>query len=291
MHLPSKIPIAIKRYFLSTGIALLIALLYTPLLIYWYDGWLHKTIGIEHEYFSHGLIGIPYAAFIAGTQRKQWQKLPNSSHFSGAILLAVAGLFYLTGLSDLVNLSLPAMLAGLCLWLKGIPGLKLEAMPLLFVFLATPNHIPYLIEPYAFPLQHLIAVTAGFILTHFGLDVTVQQISLYVSGRIVEVAPHCAGLKMLFTSLYVSLLLLHWTGVGNSRLKSILFLVSTIVISLSSNITRNALLTLFYGTGREAAFDWLHKGWGGDLYSACILGILVLLLNGMEKIFPSQPEP
>ena len=288
MHIHRQIPIAIERYLFSAAIVILLVLLYAPLLIHWYDGWLHKTIGIEHEYFSHGLISLPYALYIAWIHREPWRKLPNSSHPLGAFLLAIAGVFYLSRLSDLVNLSFPLILTGICLSLKGIPGFKLQRIALLFVLLVTPNYIPYLIEPYALPLQHFIATIAGFILTQLGLDVTVENIYLYVRGTIVEVAPHCAGLKMLFTSLYVSLMLLHWTGVWSDRNKSILFLAIAIVASISSNILRNTLLTLFHGTGREKAFEWLHAGWGGDLYSACVLGILVLILNGMEKYLPSK---
>jgi len=266
----------------------LLVLLYAPLIVHWYDGWLNKNISIEHEYFSHGLIGLPYAGYIAWTNRKCWRRLPNSSHPLGTFLLVLATLFYLSRLSDLVNLSLPVMLVSICLSLKGIPGLKLQAMSLLFIFLASPNHIPYLIEPYALPLQHFIAEISGLILIKVGLNVRVEEIYLYVNDRIVEVAPHCAGLKMLFTSLYVSLILLDWTGVWDSHKRSILFLASTSIISISSNILRNTLLTYFHGTDRETLFNWLHAGWGGDLYSACILGLLVLLLNGMEKYFPSQ---
>lgn len=288
MQIRRHISIALEKYLFSAAIVVLLVLLYAPLLIHWFNGWLHKIIGIEHEYFSHGLIGLPYALYIAWTHRDRWRKLPNSSHPLGAFLLAIAGIFYLSRWSDLVNLSFPLILTGICLCLKGIPGFQLQRMPLLFVVLATPNYIPYLIEPYALPLQHFIATTAGCILTQLGLDVTVENIYLYVSGRIVEVAPHCAGLKMLFTSLYVSLMLLHWTGVWNYRNRSILFLAIATVVSISSNILRNTLLTLFHGIGREKAFEWLHAGWGGDLYSACMLGMLVLLLNGMEKYFPSK---
>ncbi|MEG4031736.1 MULTISPECIES: cyanoexosortase B [unclassified Microcoleus] len=288
MHIQRKIRIVFKRYLLAEGITVLLILLYAPLLVHWYNGWLNKNISIEHEYFSHGLIGLPYAAYMASMNRKCWRSLPNSPHFLGGFLLVLATLFYLSRLSDLVNLSLPVMLASICLSLKGIPGLKLQVMPLLFVFLASPNHIPYLIEPYALPLQQFIAEASGWILIKIGINVRVEEIYLYVNERIVEVAPHCAGLKMLFTSLYVSLILLDWTGVWNSRKKSLLFLVITSIISITSNIFRNTLLTYFHGTDREALFNWLHAGWGGDLYSACILGLLVLLLNGMEKYFPSQ---
>jgi cyanoexosortase B len=288
MHIQGRIRIVLKRYLLGEGITVLLVLLYAPLLVHWYDGWFNKNISIEHEYFSHGLIGLPYAAYIAWTNRKVWLRLPNSPHPLGSFFLLLATLFYLSRLSDLVNLSLAVMLAGICLCLKGFPGLKLQGMPLLFVFLASPNHIPYLIEPYALPLQHFIAETSGWILINVGLNVRVEEIYLYVNDRIVEVAPHCAGLKMLFTSLYVSLILLDWTGVSSSHKRSILFLASTSIISVTSNILRNTLLTYFHGTDRERLFTWLHAGWGGDLYSACILGLLVLLINGMEKYFPSQ---
>ncbi|MEG4283534.1 cyanoexosortase B [Microcoleus sp. A006_D1] len=288
MHIQRRIRIVLKRYLLGEGITVLLVLLYAPLLVHWYDGWFNKNISIEHEYFSHGIIGLPYAAYIAWTNRNSWLRLPNSPHPLGSFFLVLATLFYLSRLSDLVNLSLGVILAGICLCLKGIPGLKLQGMPLLFVFLASPNHIPYLIEPYALPLQHFIAEASGSILTKVGLNVRVEEIYLYVNDRIVEVAPHCAGLKMLFTSLYVSLILLDWTGVWSSRKKSILFLATASIISISSNIVRNTLLTYFHGTERETLFHWLHAGWGGDLYSACILGLLVLLLNGMEKYFPSH---
>ena len=152
--------------------------------------------------------------------------------------------------------------------------------------LAEPHSLPH--RTYALPLQQFIAEASGWILIKIGINVRVEEIYLYVNDRIVEVAPHCAGLKMLFTSLYVSLILLDWTGLWNSRKKSLLFLVITSIISISSNIFRNTLLTYFHGTEREGLFAWLHAGWGGDLYSACILGLFVLLLNGMENYFPSQ---
>ncbi len=290
MQINRKVPINIEQYFLNAAILLLILLLYAPLLIHWYDGWLNKTISIEHEYFSHGLIGLPFAGYIAWTKRHKWKQLPNQTHPLGAILLLISGLFYWTGLPDLANLSFPLMLAGLCLWFKGILGLKLQAIALLFVLLATPNNLPYLIEPLALPLQKFIATTAGFILTQFNFDVNVEQIYLFVNGQIVEVAPHCAGLKMLFTSLYVGLMLLYWTGLLSHRLLSIGFLISAALISIVANIIRNTLLTFFHGTGQDGLFAWLHEGWGGDLYSASMLGLLVLLINAIQNYWFSDLE-
>jgi cyanoexosortase B len=291
MQIRQKYPNIIEQHLVGGAILTLLAVLYAPLLWHWvYNGWLNKNIGIIHEYFSHGLIGLPFAAYIAWLDRKKWKRLPDAAHPLGAALLVLGGIFYLSGLPDFVNLSFPAVLAGLCLWLKGFPGFKLLAFPLVLVLLATPNQVPYLIEPYALPLQSFIASTAGFILTQFGMAVRVDDINLYVGGRIVEVAPHCAGLKMLFTSLYVGLMLLYWTDTWRSRTKSVVFLTSAVFISVTANIIRNTLLTFFHGTGQEHAFDVLHEGWGGDLYSACMLGTLVLVINAINQYFPDSSE-
>lgn len=286
-----KLPCQIADRSLSLTASGLMLLLYAPLLLHWYDGWLNKNISIEHEYFSHGLIGLPFAAYLVWSSRDRWQQEPSAAHVGGILLLLVGVIFYLSGLSDLVNLSLPIVLAGLCLWLKGVAGLRLQAFPLLLVFLATPTEMPYLITPYTLPLQRFIAGAAAFILLQCGINVQVNQIYLVVNNQIVEVAPYCAGLKMLFTSLYVGLMLLCWTdtcpprkGCGAiSRSITLWFFASIVALSISANIVRNTLLTFFHGTGREQAFDWLHEGWGGDLYSAIMLGLLVLLLRGIER--------
>ncbi|MEC4817433.1 MAG: cyanoexosortase B [Scytonema sp. PMC 1069.18] len=268
----------------------ILVLLYSPLLLHWWDGWVNKSISIEHEYFSHGIIGLPFAAYLCWKNRTRWQRLPNDSHPLGAILLVIGGIFYLSGVSEYVNLSFPAILTGLCFWFKGVPGFKLQSFPLLLVFLATPTSIPYLITPYTMPLQSFIAGTAGFILSQLGMQVIVDGINIYTQGGIVEVAPYCAGLKMLFTTIYVSLMLLYWTGALSSRRTTFWFLSLAVIISIAANILRNTLLTFFHGTGQEGAFHWLHDSWGGDLYSALMLLILVPILNKLDSYFQVVPE-
>lgn len=273
----------------SFAILGVLALLYAPILLHWFDGWLNKSISTEHEYFSHGIIGIPFAAYLSWINRKKWQRLPDGNHPLGVALLIIGGIFYLSGVTEWVNLSLPAILTGLCLWLKGIPGFKLQGFPLVLVFLATPTALPYLIAPYTLPLQSFIAGTAGFILSQFGMEVAVDGTNIFVGGRIVEVAPYCAGLKMLFTTLYVCLMLLYWTGALSSRRTTIWFLSTAVVLSVTANIIRNTLLSFFHGTGQQAAFEWLHDSWGGDLYSAIMLLLLVPILNRLDRYF-SEPE-
>lgn len=290
MQIRHQLPLPIGRYALSGAVLGLLLLMYVPLLLHWVDGWLNKNISIEHEYFSHGLIGLPFAAYLVWSNRNRWEQLSEVPHLSGVVLLLLGVTCYRSNLTDLINLSLPIILTGLCLWLKGLPGLRLQAFPLLLVFLATPTEVPYLLAPYTLPLQSFIAGTAGFILQQLGMDVRVDQIYLFVNNRIVEVAPYCAGLKMLFTSLYVGLLLLYWTGALASRARTLCFFAGIIFVSVTANIFRNTLLTFFHGTGREQAFAWLHDSWGGDLYSAAMLGLLVFLLRGIETWIPDNSD-
>ncbi|NMG08955.1 cyanoexosortase B [Brasilonema sp. UFV-L1] len=285
MQIQRQFKNANTKQLIPLAILAILLLLYAPILLYWTEGWIKKSISIEHEYFSHGLIGLPFAAYLCWLNRKKWQRLADISHPFGVVLLVVGGVFYLSGVSELVNISFPAILTGLCLWLKGIPGLKLQGFPLILVLLATPTSVPYLITPYTLPLQSFIAGTAGFILSQLGMQVTVDGINIYVGGRIVEVAPYCAGLKMLFTTIYVGLMLLYWTDALSSGRKSIWFLSVAVLISVVANIVRNTLLSFFHGTGQEGAFHWLHDGWGGDLYSAVMLLSLVPTLNWIDKYF------
>lgn len=266
----------------------LLGAMYAPVLWHWVDGWLNKSISIQHEYFSHGLIGLPFAAYIAWQQRPRWQALPDRFHPAGFLLLALGAVLYLSQLPDWMNLSLPLVLVGICLSLKGIPGAKLMGFPLLLVVLATPSQLPYLIEPYILPLQKFIASVAGFLLMQGGIDVTVEQIYLRVNDQMVEVAPHCAGLKMLFTSLYVALMLIYWNDVWRSRFRTGIFFLATVAISVVGNIIRNAALSYFHGVGNKAAFDWLHESWGGDLYSAGLLISLILVLRLILRYVPEQ---
>ncbi len=260
-----------------------LAFIYAPILYHWFDGWINKTISTDHEYFSHALIGFPYAAYIVWQERKKWAELPDYSHPLGGVLLGLAAALYASGATIPVNFSFPLMLTGICLWLKGIPGLKLLWFPLLLVFLATPNPVPYLITPYTLPLQIFIANISGFLLQQTGFQVVVDGIYISVNGRLVEVAPYCAGLKMLFTSFYVTLMLLHWTkNLGNAWV-SAMMLTGSIVISIIANTIRNAILACFHGLGREDLFKWLHDSWGGDLYSTMMLLFIVLLFRILES--------
>ena len=269
----------------------LLAILYVPLMIYWIDGWLNKSISIDHEYFSYALIGFPYAAIAAWELRHRWSELPDRANFLGLSLLVTAGVFYISQLQNLMNLSLPLMLSSLVLISKGFAGLRLMAFPLLFVALATPTALPYLIAPYLIapyllPLQQFIASVVGFLLMQIGMNVSVDQIYVFVNERIVEVAPYCAGLKMM-TSVYVGLIMLHRTGNIYSRTKTAFLLFGAALINVVGNIIRNTLLSFFHGTDNTTMFAWIHDSWGGDVFSALLLFSVLLLMKGIDKFADS----
>ncbi|MGB5771803.1 MAG: cyanoexosortase B [Crocosphaera sp.] len=289
MQRTQKITPFLERNLGNTLIIAFLGILYVPLLIHWTLGWANKSISIDHEYFSHAIIGFPYAAYIIfGINRQKWQKLANKIHPIGGFFLALGLAFYLTGSIELVAFSFPLIITGIMLWLKGIPGLKLNWFPLLLILLGTPNSVPYLITPYILPLQKFIAAVAGFLLQQLRVNSQVDGIHLYVNNIPVEVAPYCAGLKMLFTSLYVVLLLLHYTGNLNNRGRVITLLTGSVFISVTANIIRNTLLAVFHGNGQDQAFYILHDSWGGDLYSVGMLGMIVGFNSMLDRFEESS---
>lgn len=277
----------VKRHPAEVATLLLLAVLYVPLLLYWVDGWLNKSISIDHEYFSYALLGFPYAAIVAWELRHRWFALPDRANFAGLALLVTGGVFYLSHMQNLINLSLPIMLCSIILLAKGPAGVRLMSFPLLFIALATPTAFPYLVVPYLMPLQQFIASVVGFLLMQIGMNVTVDQIYVLVNDRLVEVAPYCAGLKMMMTSVYVGLIILHRTGNIFSRTKTIMLLVGAALLSVIVNIIRNTLLSYFHGTDNTAMFDWLHASWGGDVLSALLLFSVLLMMKGMDKFADS----
>ncbi|MEM9977957.1 MAG: cyanoexosortase B [Cyanobacteria bacterium P01_D01_bin.2] len=277
------------RWTIELTVIVCLTILYGPLLYHWvWDGWINKDISIQHEYFSHGVLGIPLALKLVWDKRQTWHRLGDSCHWSGIGCLVVAFVFYTSGVMDAVNLSLPLMLTGILLCLKGPAGLKLMLFPLVLIIFSTPTQLPYLIEPHILPLQRFIATVAGTILHGLGYDVEVNQIYLSINQQLVEVAPHCAGLKIMFTSLYMGLILTYWTGIYRSRLRTGVFFVGIILVSVVGNILRNTILTFFHGNGMSAAFHWLHESWGGDIYSAAMLGSLVLTVNAIQSHVPEK---
>lgn len=285
MEIPSKLSfITFNKNITNYVIFGLIAILYTPIILHWIDGWLNKSISIEHEYYSHALLGFPLAIYITWQNRYQWQNLPKVTQPLGLVLLMIAADFYLTGVNDFVALSFPLLLTGLCLWLKGFPGLKLQAFPLLLVWLGTPTDAPYLFTNHTLFLQKFIATTAGFILSKLGFEIIVENIFVSVNGQLIEVAPYCAGLKMLFTSIYVTLMLLYWRNQLKSPMVASLVLLIAIFISVTGNIFRNLILAMFSGIQQQDLFDLLHEGWLGDLYSGLTLVLIFLVLRSIEKL-------
>lgn len=283
MQLNNRLSLPLDQRKIQYFIIGILLVMYAPVLWQWVDGWMNKSINTEHEYFSHGLIGIPFAFWLTWQKREEWEMLPNQSHPLGLILLAVGGCLYVSNVSEFINLSFPLILMGICVCLKGLKGLKLLAFPFVLICLATPNSIPYLITPHTLWLQKIIANISGFILFHLGFNVSVDGIYLSVNERLVEVAPYCAGLKMLFTSIYISLILLYWRDLISDRFSTTIVLISAVFISVIGNVFRNAILAFFHGTDQQGAFHWFHDSWGGDLYSTIMLSLIFGLILLIEK--------
>ncbi|MGH2415051.1 MAG: cyanoexosortase B, partial [Microcystaceae cyanobacterium] len=64
MQIRQKLSLSLEQKLFNLLLIVLLVILYAPIVIHWYQGWIYKNINIEHEYFSHGMIGFPYAAYL-----------------------------------------------------------------------------------------------------------------------------------------------------------------------------------------------------------------------------------
>ena len=106
MTLQPQLKSTLHRHSTELMVVVLLAVLYLPLIIHWYDGWLNKTISLEHEYYSHGVIGLPFAAYIV------WEKngINGKNSLTSLTLLGLcfwAWQQYFTSVALLISLAFP----------------------------------------------------------------------------------------------------------------------------------------------------------------------------------------
>jgi len=116
-----------------------------------------------------------------------------------------------------------------------------------------------------FPIRVITAFISSQLLTMVGYEVTPQGTLLYWLGEVIAVDAPCAGIKMMWTGLYLNFTLATWRNLGFiATWISTSFTVFSVFIG---NILRATLL-FFTESGLWEAPDFAHQG----------IGILVFIL-------------
>lgn len=253
-------------------------------ILYWSTmRWLSNA-WLNNDYYSHGFLVPPIALFFAWRARKKIAaaayepSLPkNLVWLLGGVLLYAYGWyqhdpFYL-------SLSLIAMLAGLAVYLMGLPRGKYLLLPAAFLLLAIPP--PNLLE-LGLQMQVLASWGTTRFLTLFGVPMVQDNFTIHAGGLSFQVVPMCSGLSstisiLTLTTVVAAIMPLQTWARG-------LVVASCVPIALAANILRISL-TIWIGItwGPEASEGFLHGASSMVLFLISLTLVLALAV-GLSKI-------
>ena len=230
---------------------------------------------MSNEYYSHGLLIAPVAAFLAVQRFRHDKELayrPGQGSVYGIVVLGIALAVYLYFLQQrayyLAAFAMIGMLAGLIWAIGGTTVARKLAFPIGYLTLMVP--LPF-VDRVTLPLALFTGYCSGSIVQFLGMDITIVGNSISLPNADLVVGAQCSGVNSLITLLALLVLVAYLLeGPIWSRVALVLL---AIPLALLGNIIRVAtLLFVARSWGADAAFTYYHD------YSGILFFVAVLLL-------------
>ena len=271
-------PVRGNAVILPVLITALFAALYIPVIVPLVRQW------VGDPNYQHGIV-VPFvSAYLLWRARAALGAAGGGeAPLAGAMIIVPAAVLLIggTAASELftARLSLPAMLIGLLLFLRGKEFVRAAAFPLLFLFMMIP--LPYIAYfKLTFPLQLMSAKLSVLVLHAIGLDVIRHGNVLSLPTYTLEVVAACSGLRSLMTMITLALILCAFSGLRMGR-KAVLA-ASSIPIAIAANTIRLAVIAIgAYAVSPSFADGMLHEISGLIVFFTGFL--MLLLVWGMLK--------
>ncbi len=170
------------------------------------------------------------------------------------------------GRAVLAVLSIACTLSPSCLGRSvhiGIIGLLLLSLP---IIASLQFYLGY-------PVRFFTAIIAAKIITRIGFDVTASGICLEWAGEIIAIDAPCAGIRMLWSGLYLNFTLACLTGLG--ALKTWLTYSLSMGAIFIGNVFRATAL-FFTETGIINGPEWAHQAIGMATFGVICVSIIML---------------
>lgn len=228
-----------------------------------------------NEYYSHGILILPVALFLA-VQRlrldKQLRQETPQGHMPGILLLAVALGAFVWFLNQkayyLAAFAMVTMVGGLVWALGGTLLFRKLLFPIGYLLLMIP--LPFL-DRITLPLALFTGVCAGGLVRLVGLDVTIVGTAVRLPNADLVIGAQCSGVNSLI-ALTALMTLAAYVLNGPLWGRFVLVLLS-VPLAMLGNILRVAsLLFVARSMGAQAAFVYYHD------YSGIFFFLLVFLL-------------
>jgi len=209
---------------------------------------------------------------------------------AGFSLLIAGLLFFVVGRSldfPLFEIgSLPPILAGTLLAMRGWRALQALWFPVLFVAFLIPLPAVF-VDAMTGPLKQQVSAIAEYVLYVAGYPVARSGVLISIGQYQLLVADACAGLHSMFSLSALGLLFMYLTARA-SLLHNAIMLASILPIAFVANVVRVLLLMLItYHFGDEAGQGFLH-GATGILLLMVALGGLITLDGILARLLRSR---
>lgn len=230
---------------------------------------------LGNEYYSHGILILPVALYLA-IQRLRLDKKPRtialpSDHW-GILLLGSALFVFVWLLNEkayyLAAFAMLFMGAGVLWALGGIGLLRKLLFPLAYLALMIP--LPF-IDRITLPLALFTGVCAGGLVRFLGLDVTIIGNAVSLPNAELVIGAQCSGINSLIA--LSALLILAAYLLSGPWWGRLLLVLCSLPLAMAGNILRVASLLFVARTmGAQAAFVFYHD------YSGLLFFVLVFFL-------------
>lgn len=243
---------------------------YAPVFAWLWDTWM------ANPYYSHGVLIVPLAGYVAWRRRGRVAELPRRVHDVDLLwVVAAGGLFVAGRLLRSVYLqawSLLPLLVGLVLVTQGRHRARGLAWPLGILVLALP--VPFLGGVFG-PLQLVAAGGSATLGELYGLAVSWDAVSITVDGMTFAVVPLCAGLNSTLSLVVVTAAA--FLVFPTEPLAQALVYPLVVPVALASNIARiTSTIVVAAHMGPDRAMAFFHGPGALVLY-----GLALVLVGGL----------
>jgi exosortase len=203
-----------RESILPAVLAILTVVLYLPVMLP-----LAKQLIADPNY-RHGLLIPVISGYVLWSRRSELAEAEGGGATLGFVIVAIAALLLIVGTAAseffTVRFSLPLMLIGYALVLRGAGFLRKALFPLLFLFMMIP--LPYIIYyKISFPMQIMSAKLSAGVLELIRVPVIRRGNILILPNYELEVVAACSGLRSLMTMFTLALVFAAFSGLGATR--------------------------------------------------------------------------
>jgi exosortase len=239
-----------------------------------------------NDYYSHGFLIPPIAAFLAWERRERFRQAPIRPSLAGLVFIIVSILALAPGVPVfLARFSIVSAIAAVVLMFFGWSRLRTVAFPLAILLLMIPLPAP-VFESIELPLRNATSVLSEVFIRAAGIPVVREGNLLTLSNIVLEVARECSGIRSTIALVTIGLVFGYVPESRSwSRLLVAALTVPVVILTNSIRVAATAVSTHYYGPA--AATGFVHDLYGWIAFAAAFA--IMFLLH--RFLFRSAPAP